>query len=215
MPKLENQPEKPKKGAAAGLVQKARDKATELRRQLILQAAVQCFIDQGYHQTGIRDIARQAGVSLGNLYNHFPGKHDVLVEIARMERVELEPFLKILAGRGAPDRVLDRFIGAYGKYLAQPDNVILSLECAGEAIRQGDIAELFLENRKLLVSALAEILERGADAGSFRSLASPASAAQMIVDLIEGAAYRAVLENIALKKSQAALKDFISGAVRA
>ncbi|HDO1150981.1 TPA: helix-turn-helix transcriptional regulator, partial [Aeromonas salmonicida] len=42
----------------------------EQRRELIIQAALGCFIERGFHQTGMRDIAAAAGVSLGNLYNH-------------------------------------------------------------------------------------------------------------------------------------------------
>lgn len=53
------------------------DRAVAERRGRILEAAVMSFLENGYHQTGVRDIARRAGVSLGNLYNHFPGEHDV------------------------------------------------------------------------------------------------------------------------------------------
>ena len=67
-----------------------RSKAVARRREQILEAAVTCFIENGYHQTGVRDIARRAGISLGNLYNHFPGKHDVLAEIAALERATAE-----------------------------------------------------------------------------------------------------------------------------
>jgi AcrR family transcriptional regulator len=56
-----------------------RDAALKERRLHILDAAIACLSEKGYHQTGMRDIAKRAEVSLGNLYNHFPGKHDMLV----------------------------------------------------------------------------------------------------------------------------------------
>ena len=105
-----------------------REKATAKRRNQILEAAVMCFLERGYHQTGVRDIAARAGVSLGNLYNHFRGKHDVLVEIAILERREMEPFLKILNSDAPAPKVIRKFIKAYAKYLAAPENVILTLE---------------------------------------------------------------------------------------
>jgi AcrR family transcriptional regulator len=49
----------------------------EVTRRNILDAAFQLFIDQGYHGTSMRQIARQAHVALGGLYNHFPGKEEV------------------------------------------------------------------------------------------------------------------------------------------
>ena len=73
-----------------------RDRALAKRRQHILEAAVMCILESGYHQTGVREIAKRAGVSLGNLYNHFSGKHEVLAEIAAVERKEMAPILALL-----------------------------------------------------------------------------------------------------------------------
>lgn len=39
-------------------------------RQRIHDAAIELFTTQGFHGTGMRQIAKQAEVSLGNLYNH-------------------------------------------------------------------------------------------------------------------------------------------------
>ena len=49
----------------------------ERTRALIIQAAHQLFIKQGYHGTSMRQIADHAGISLGAVYNHFSGKEDV------------------------------------------------------------------------------------------------------------------------------------------
>ncbi|KII15621.1 TetR family transcriptional regulator [Phaeobacter sp. S60] len=187
---------------------------TAKRRQQILEAAIMCFLETGYHQTGVRDIANRAGVSLGNLYNHFPGKHDVLVEIAALERAELVPFIDGLGQPRAPMTLLENFVKAYAKYLAVPENVILGLEITSEAIRKPDIARLFLDNRNALVTALTKVLERGTHAGDMRSQLAPKETAQMIVELIEGSAYRSVLDNVPMRQLRGSLLDFILAAVR-
>jgi AcrR family transcriptional regulator len=105
-----------------------RDKDLRSRRAQILEAALKSFLEKGYHQTGVRDIAKRAGVSLGNLYNHFSGKHAVLAEIAALEREELQPFLSELRNDGAPLEVLEGFVLNYLIHLSAPENVILSLE---------------------------------------------------------------------------------------
>ncbi|HEA4099756.1 TPA: helix-turn-helix transcriptional regulator, partial [Stenotrophomonas maltophilia] len=69
----------------------------EQRMILILQAALQCFVARGFHQTSMRDIAQAAGVSLGNLYNHFPGKEAIILAVAVAESEELAPLLQRLA----------------------------------------------------------------------------------------------------------------------
>lgn len=47
----------------------------------ILQAARRLFLRQGYHATGMREIAREAGISPGAVYNHFSSKEEILEEL--------------------------------------------------------------------------------------------------------------------------------------
>lgn len=46
----------------------------DAHRDRILTAAEQLFSTQGFHGTGLREIADRAEVSLGNIYNHFETK---------------------------------------------------------------------------------------------------------------------------------------------
>lgn len=47
----------------------------------IRQAALQLFLDQGYHGTSMRQIARRAGVALAAIYNHLPSKEALFVDL--------------------------------------------------------------------------------------------------------------------------------------
>ena len=190
-----------------------RDRALIKRRRQIIEAAVMCFIENGYHQTGVRDIAGRAGVSLGNLYNHFAGKHDILAEIAALERAEVEPFLKLLAKPGPAARRLDRFVRDYAKYMAAPENVILSIEITSEALRKPDIAKMFLETRAELVAALEALIRRGEAEGALRPQPAALQTAQLIIELIEGSAHRSVLGEVPLRKVLRHLREFVARAV--
>lgn len=192
-----------------------REKTTAKRRNQILEAAVMCFLERGYHQTGVRDIAARAGVSLGNLYNHFRGKHDVLVEIAMLERREMEPFLKILNSTASAPKVLKKFIRAYAKYLAALENVILTLEISSEAVRQPDIAQLFVENRARLTEALEAVVRRGIADGDLRAVPDPLQASQLVIETLEGSAYRSVLSELPMNKIIGSLEDFVLSALLA
>ena len=192
-----------------------RDKALAARRRKILEAAVMCFLENGYHQTGVRDIAAKAGVSLGNLYNHFPGKHDVLVEIAQLEQAELAPFIRLLAKPGPAPKVFDRFVARYAKHVAAPENVILAIEITSEAIRKQDIGALFTENRQGLVAALETLLKRGVESGDFRLQTDAGEVAQMVLELIEARAYRVVLGSTSMRKLLPGLKAFLRSALAA
>ena len=192
-----------------------REKATAKRRNQILEAAVMCFLERGYHQTGVRDIAARAGVSLGNLYNHFRGKHDVLVEIAILERREMEPFLKILNSDAPAPKVIRKFIKAYAKYLAAPENVILTLEISSEAVRQPDIAQLFVENRSSLTEALEAVVKRGITGGELRAVPDPLQASQLVIEVLEGSAYRSVLSEMPMTGIIVCAEDFIMSSLLA
>src|SRR5918912_476374 len=51
------------------------------KRGRIEEAAKQLFIKQGFHATSMRDIAAGTGTSLGNLYNYYRTKEEILESI--------------------------------------------------------------------------------------------------------------------------------------
>jgi AcrR family transcriptional regulator len=60
---------------------------SESTEERIRRVATEFFYLRGYHATTMRDIAAGVGIKAGSLYNHFPGKHDILVRVSR-ETVE-------------------------------------------------------------------------------------------------------------------------------
>jgi len=54
-----------------------------LKRESILQTALQLFATQGFHKTTIPDIAGKLKMSVGNLYNYFSSKDILAQEIIK------------------------------------------------------------------------------------------------------------------------------------
>lgn len=54
-------------------------KLVEARRSQIVRAAVKLFAEQGYHGTTVAQIARDAGISAGLVYQYFREKDDLLL----------------------------------------------------------------------------------------------------------------------------------------
>jgi len=50
-------------------------------REVILKAALEQFKEKGYSRTTMRDIARQADVSVGNAYYYFQSKEEMILEV--------------------------------------------------------------------------------------------------------------------------------------
>ena len=61
-------------------------------RQAIEYAALKLYVGHGYHATSMRQIAEQAGLSLGGIYNHFKSKDEIFEAII----VDQHPYKKIL-----------------------------------------------------------------------------------------------------------------------
>lgn len=59
-------------------------KLIEERRGQILRAAVKLFSEDGYYTTTIQKIAREAGVSIGLIYQYFGDKDDILFLTLKM-----------------------------------------------------------------------------------------------------------------------------------
>jgi AcrR family transcriptional regulator len=64
----------------------------EVTRLAIEDAALTLFMEQGYHATSMRQIANQAGLALGGIYNHFSSKEDIFAAII----IDKHPYKQIL-----------------------------------------------------------------------------------------------------------------------
>ena len=80
---------------------RAERKKLELRREII-DAAFDCFAEEGYHATGIADIAERLGIGHGTFYRYFENKRDIVEHVITdlIERI-----LGTLTAENAPDAV--------------------------------------------------------------------------------------------------------------
>jgi len=90
-----------------------REEYTEATRRALLESAAEAFVDRGFSDTSLDDIARAARLTKGALYHHFAGKQDLFravfeeVEMEMIEAIrqaaseETDPWQQMLAGIGA------------------------------------------------------------------------------------------------------------------
>lgn len=92
---------------------KNHDLVTRRRRQIV-DAAVQLFIENGFHKTTTRQIARAAGFSIGSLYEYVASKEDVLYLVcdaihAEVERAVAEAMARTAGGRPSLAEVIGEY----------------------------------------------------------------------------------------------------------
>lgn len=77
-----------------------REDEREVRKQLIIKAAMELFEEKSFHEIGMRDIALQAGVSAASIYRYFPSRDDLFVESLIQDINLIEKLLTRLVERG-------------------------------------------------------------------------------------------------------------------
>ena len=64
----------------------------EQTRNKVIRVAHDLFVQQGYHGTSMRQIAKGSGIALGGLYNHFASKEEVFKAVF----LEYHPYHEVL-----------------------------------------------------------------------------------------------------------------------
>jgi TetR/AcrR family transcriptional regulator, fatty acid metabolism regulator protein len=82
------------------LTNEARRALIERRKSQILDAAARVFGRKGYERATIADIAKQAKLAEGSIYNYFKNKQDLLVSLPRQL---IEPTIEATRARVATD----------------------------------------------------------------------------------------------------------------
>jgi len=75
-----------------------------------MDAALRLFSSRGYGGCTVPEIAREAGVAVGTVYNYFSGKQDLLISLM-MDRFMSGGFLEILGDTGQGDD--EGFLGGF------------------------------------------------------------------------------------------------------
>ena len=92
----------------------------ESRRQEILDAALACFSEDGFHQTGIADIVNRSGMSHGAVYGYFRSKDDIIEALAD-DRHQNEAILNsVVQSAKNPVEALRALFRAYAHALVDP-----------------------------------------------------------------------------------------------
>jgi AcrR family transcriptional regulator len=121
-------------------------KLDQEHRARILEAAERLFSTQGFHGTGMREIAEKAGVSLGNAYNHFETKEALFR--ALMEDLEKryldpnEPLTKALLEVDFPENI-ERLGHASSEMVAKWANYIRLIYVDVIEFRGAHIARMY------------------------------------------------------------------------
>lgn len=135
------------------------------RRRQIADAAVQLFVDKGFHKTTTRQIARAAGFSIGSLYEYFTSKEDILYMVCESIHAEVERGVTAAMSQAKGGRdALIKIIHEYFMVCHQMSDFILLIYQETQSLPsqwQKRVLENELRITGLFVKALARIAKTG------------------------------------------------------
>jgi AcrR family transcriptional regulator len=137
----------------------------ERRRRQIAAAAVQLFVEKGFHKTTTRQIARAADISIGSLYEYFTSKEDILYLVCDYIHSEMEQGVAIAMANAAGGRdALAKVIREYFMVCHRMSDFILMIYQETQSLPrqwQQRVLENELRITGLLVGVLARLSQSG------------------------------------------------------
>src|SRR4051812_3002410 len=155
----------------------------EDRPEQIIQAALQVFGECGLANARLQDIAERAGVSKGTIYLYFPNKEELFREMIRQTAVAAIERAEQTVTHGTPTVQLLTFMRGYWAFVRSPVFSTIYRLVLGELHQFPDLAKFYADNVvKRGLRLVADIVQRGIDAGEFREI-DPMIAARMLAAL--------------------------------
>ncbi len=157
-------------------------------REKILTSATKLFAAQGYANTSLAQVAREAQVSKALIFWHFANKEELFRTALK---TSLEPYsidvVELLSGLDEMGQIR-KLVDLYYDFVSQ--NVysvrfMLSLVVREEK-NLDDLLDRITELYRIYCSMLADILQTGREKGAFRSSVNPPADAALIMASLNG-----------------------------
>lgn len=148
----------------------------EVRREQILEAARQAFVEAGYHPTRMDDIARRAGLSKGGVYFHFESKQVLFAALVEQEFQQSMDYLVQVHEQDVSVLEKLELLGRYypGYASANPLSARFFIVMTEVALRDEVVAGRMAEMQYAYVQSIKTVLDDGIEAGELRPLDSEA-----------------------------------------
>jgi len=160
----------------------SRDDKLSAKRERVLEAARRHFMQHGFSDTGIEQVARDSKVSTATLYDLFPGKTQLFqAVIDDAGRDFSRRISEVVARDGDLPARLNQFAAAYARFMSDPFVRAVFRLVAAERRRFSQVAQDFYDRgRKEFGGALIGILTEMEAAGLVKIPKMSTAAGQLL-----------------------------------
>ncbi len=141
-------------------------KDPETRRSELIDTAEELFLENGYDETAVSEIVRNAGVAQGTFYHYFKSKDDVLSAITDRWIEEIRAGIEDIASGNDSDAI-DKILGVFGFF----SSLGRSRQRLVEYVHEERNAHLHIKFEKrvpqIIIPPFSRMIEEGVDDGFF------------------------------------------------
>ena len=196
------------------------DKQSVRKRRAVMEAASSVFLDKGYDNATMDDVAATAGVSKATVYKHFGDKKELFAAIVGATTNQVDSLVAELTAKLADTRDVESDLADLARQflatLMQPRLLQLRRLVIANADRFPDMARTWYEQGfERVLAALATCFRRLADDGVL-TMDDPLLAANHFVGLLLWIPInRAMFAGRVYAKTEAEIDSHVRAAVRA
>ncbi|WOV84640.1 TetR/AcrR family transcriptional regulator [Sporosarcina jeotgali] len=139
----------------------------EKRREQIIHGAVRLFKQKGFHRSTTREIAKEAGFSIGTLYEYIRTKEDVLYLVCDTIYDEVQHRLSGIADEEATIGGLTRAIDVYYRLVDDLSDEFVVMYQESKSLPKGAL-DYVLKKERAMTGLFESLLSACAAAGELR-----------------------------------------------
>ena len=160
----------------------SRDIQAEKSRKRIYEAAIDLIADQGFDETSISDICREANCSVGAFYHHFPSKDSILEETFRIADEDFKGW-KVLDGSNSSGK--DMILSYMASYAELVTNSGVEFSKRFFTWRN----KTFIKKGRPMQTRLIEIIKKAVETNGLRLSLPPEEAGDWIFMCARGVVF--------------------------
>ncbi len=154
------------------------------RRQQIIDAAYRCFARKGFHQTTMRDIYAEAGLSPGAIYHYFDSKDDIIEASFIFDNQRSLPVFEQAIEDPDPmvaiERLIDYFYAGLESAAVLGANRV-NIQGWGEALVNPRLFKPLAQSFHEIPELLGQLIRRGQEAGVIDPGIDPGAVGEVVL----------------------------------
>ncbi|MEN3318835.1 MAG: TetR/AcrR family transcriptional regulator, transcriptional repressor of aconitase [Mycobacterium sp.] len=181
-------PNKKDRSFYSGIVPRLTENRRSARRQQIVDAARQCFLEDGFQATSMKDILSAAQLSAGAVYNYFASKDDLIVAISQEALAEVAGTFERMRESELPplDEALTTVFAHRPPMNTQRESAKLLVQVWAESLRSPTLSAKVVPIFEGVRDVFAELVTAYQKRGTISAAVAPETVGDVLLATLHG-----------------------------